>query len=199
MVSIPPGETAMTAAVLTDAPFRAEPTLGVAAGRVLALGGAVFGLSNLFQYGVQTGALGLHEAVLGLSWPVAVGTFLTGLAMLRRIGGEQGRRVAGWSRRVILLMLALAALMLAASFVQRDFTLMFWMTAASPAIYALIWTVAFLRTWRFNMALVGGVAAVGALGVVSRLGTPDAYLIQAATLSLAVLLPGLWLASGRRL
>ena len=189
----------MTAAVLTDTPSRSEPTLGVAAGRVLALGGAVFGLSNLFQYGVQSGALGLHEAVLGLSWPVAVGTFLISLAMLRRIGGEQGRRVAGWSRRIILLMLALAGAMLAAAFIQRDFTLMFWMTAVSPAVYALIWTAVFLRTWRFNMALLGGLAALGVLGVVSRLGTPDACLIQAATLSLVALLPGLWLASGRRL
>jgi hypothetical protein len=30
-------------------------------------------------------------------------------------------------------------------------------------------------------------------------GTPDQYLIQAATLALAALLPGLWLAFGRRL
>jgi hypothetical protein len=189
----------MTAAVLTASTFRAEPTLGVAAGRVLALAGAVFGLSNLFQYGVQSGALGLHEAVLGLTWPAAVGTFLVSLAMLRRAGGEQGRRVAGWSRRVILAMLALAAAMLVAAFVQRDFTLMFWMTAASPAVYALVWTVAFVRTWRVNMLLVAGVAALGALGVVARLGTPDASLIQAATLSLVALLPGLWLAFGRRL
>lgn len=189
----------MTAVVLTDTTFRSEPTLGVAAGRVMALAGAVFGSSNLFQYGVQSGALGLHEAVLGLSWPVAVGTFLVGLVLLRRIGGEQGRRVAGWSRRVIFAMLALAGALLVAAFVQGDFTLMFWMTAASPVVYALVWTVAFLRTWRFNMMLVGGLAALGALGVISRLGTPDAYLIQAATLSLVALLPGLWLAFGRRL
>lgn len=189
----------MTAAVLAPSPLRSEPALPVAAGRTLALAGTVFGLSNLFQYGVQSGALGLHPAVLSVSWPIAVGVFLVALARLRRPGGEAGRRVAGWSRAAILLMLSLAAVLLAASLVQRDFALMLWMTPATLSLYGAVWLIAFARARRPAMALLAGVAFAGAGAVIARLGTPDQFLLQAATLSFVALLPGIWLAFGRRL
>lgn len=189
----------MTAAVFDPSSFRSEPSLPVAAGRTLVLAGAVFGLSNLFQYGVQSGTLGLHPAVLGLSWPIAVGVFLVSLAQLRRAGGEAGRRVAGWSRRAIALMLTLAAVLLAVSFARQDFATMLWMTPAALTLYGGVWLIAFGRTFQLNMALLAGVALGGAGAVAARLGTPDQYLIQAATLSLVAFLPGLWLAFGRRL
>lgn len=189
----------MSTAALAQTPFRAEPTLPVAAGRTLALAGTVFGLSNLFQYGVQSGALGLHPAVLSLSWPIAVGVFLFALARLRRAGGEAGRRVAGWSRRAILLMLSLAAVLLAASLIGRDFALMLWMTPATLSLYGLVWSFALVRTRSPAMALLAGVAFAGAGAVIARIGTPDQFLLQAATLSLVAVLPGIWLAFGRRL
>ena len=48
----------MTATSIQSSSFAgSEPTLEVAVGRVLVLAGAVFGLSNLFQYGVYSGLL----------------------------------------------------------------------------------------------------------------------------------------------
>ncbi len=189
----------MTAAVLAspaaDAP---QPTLAVAAGRVLALAGTVFGLSNLFQYGVQSGLLHLHPAVLGLSWPITVGIFLFTLARLRRIGGDNGRRAAGWSRFGIAAMIGAALTLLAVSFVRQDFTTLFWMTPVSIGFYAAAWAIAAVRARRGWM-MAPALGALCAAGVaVSLLGTPAQYLVYALALFAFVLIPGAWLASGRK-
>lgn len=188
----------MTAAVLAPSPDQAPPTLAVAAGRVLALAGAAFGLANLFQYGVQSGLLHLHPAVLSLSWPITVGVFLFALARLRRIGGDNGRRAAVWSRFGIAAMIGAALTLLAVSFVRQDFTIMFWMTPVGIGLYAVAWATAAVRGrrgWMMAPAL-GAVCAVG--GAVSVLGTPQQYLVYAVALFAFVLIPGAWLASGRK-
>ena len=189
----------MTAAILTSpASGAARPTLAVAAGRVLALAGTVFGLSNLFQYGVQSGLLHLHPAVLGLSWPITVGVFLFTLARLRRVGGDNGRRAAAWSRFGILTMIAAALTLLVLSLVRQDFTTMFWMTPVGIGLYAVAWTTAAVRArrgWMIAPAL-GAFCAVGA--AISVLGTPTRYLVYAVALLAFVLIPGAWLASGRK-
>lgn len=188
----------MTAAVLASSPDQASPTLDVAAGRVLALAGAVFGLSNLFQYGVQSGLLHLHPVVLSLSWPIAVGVFLFALARLRRIGGDNGRRAASWSRFGIAAMVGAALTLLAVSFVRQDFATMFWMTPVGIGLYAVAWTTAAVRARRGWMTVpaLGALCAVG--GAVSVLGTPQQYLVYAVALFAFVLIPGAWLASGRK-
>lgn len=189
----------MTAAVLTpSAPLSAQPTLAVAAGRVLTLAGTVFGLSNLFQYGVQSGLLHLHPAVLGLSWPITIGVFFFVLARLRRSGGDNARRAGGWSRSGIAAMIAAALTLLAVSLIRQDFTTMFWMTPVSIGLYAVAWTVAAVRGRTLWMAVpaLGALCAVGA--AVAVLGTPTQYLVYALTLFTFVLVPGAWLASGRK-
>lgn len=189
----------MTAAALApSASLAPQPTLAVAAGRVLALAGTVFGLSNLFQYGVQSGLLHLHPAVLGLSWPITVAVFLITLAHLRRVGGDNGKRAAGWSRFGIAAMIGAALTLLAVSFVRQDFTTMFWMTPVGIGLYAVAWTTAAVRArrgWMMAPAL-GALCAVGA--AVSVLGTPAQYLVYAVALFAFVLIPGAWLASGRK-
>jgi hypothetical protein len=189
----------MTAsALVTPASSPSQPTLAVAAGRVLALAGTVFGLSNLFQYGVQSGLLHLHPAVLGLSWPVTVGLFLFALVRLRRIGGDNGRRAAVWSRIGVATMIGAALTLLAVSFVRQDFTTMFWMTPVGIGLYAAAWMIAAARArrgWMVAPAL-GALCAVGV--AVSVLGTPQQYLVYAVALFAFVLIPGAWLASGRK-
>lgn len=199
VIAIAIGNASMTAAVLTpSAAGLAQPTLAVAAGRVLALAGTVFGLSNLFQYGVQSGLLHLHPAVLGLSWPVTVGVFLFILARLRRSGGDNGRRAAGWSRFGIVAMITAALTLLAVSVIRQDFTTMFWMTPVGIGFYAVAWTTAAARARRGWMIVpaLGALCAVGA--AVSVLGTPTQYLVYACALFAFVLIPGAWLASGRK-
>ena len=190
----------MTATVFTPplSPAHGAPTLAVAAGRVLTLAGAVFGLSNLFQYGVQSGLLHLHPAVLGLSWPVTIGVFLFSLARLRRIGGDNGRRAAVWSRFGVAIMIGAALTLLAVSVARQDFTTMVWMTPVSIGLYAVAWTTAAIRArrgWMMAPAL-GALCAVGLTAAV--LGTPSQYLIYACALFAFVLIPGAWLASGRQ-
>lgn len=193
------GNAPMTAAVLASpASSPAQPTLAVAAGRVLTLAGTVFGLSNLFQYGVQSGVLHLHPAVLGLSWSITVGVFLFALARLRRIGGDNGRRAAVWSRFGVATMIGAALTLLAVSLVRQDFTTMFWMTPVGIGLYAVAWTAAAVRGrrgWMMAPAF-GALCAVGA--AVSVLGTPAQYLVYAVALFAFVLIPGAWLASGRK-
>ena len=187
----------MTAAVFA-ASSPAQPTLAVAAGRVLALAGTVFGLSNLFQYGVQSGLLHLHPAVLGLSWPVTIGVFLFSLARLRRIGGDNDRRAAVWSRFGVAIMIGAALTLLAVSVARQDFTTMVWMTPVGIGLYAVAWTTAAIRArrgWMMAPAL-GALSAAGA--IVAVLGTPSQYLIYACALFAFVLIPGAWLASGRK-
>ena len=189
----------MTAATRAFDEAAPAPTVAVCAGRVLVLAGLVFGTANLVQYGVRSGALGWHEATLGLNWLVAMGIFFPVLFRLRRIGGEAARRAAGWSRAAILTMVAAALALAAASAMTGDWSLMYWASVATLALYGLAWLVAFARARRSGMALIAATAFAGAAWVATRLGTPEQYLLQAATLGLVAVLPGLWLALGRRL
>lgn len=188
----------MTAAVLPAAPAASEPTLAVAAGRVLTLAGTVFGLANLFQYGVQSGLLHLHPAVLSLSWPTAVTVFLVTLFRLRRSGGAAGRRAAGWSRLGIAVTIGAALILLAVSILRQDFTTMFWMTPVGIGLYAVGWATAALRArrgWMVGPAL-GMLAAAGlAAALIDR---PLRSLVYACALFVFVLIPGAWLACGRK-
>lgn len=188
----------MTAAAFTAAPDPSAPTLAVAAGRVLTLAGAVFGLANLFQYGVQSGLLHLHPAVLSLSWPVALGVFFVTLARLRRIGGEAGRRAAVWSRIGVATTLGAALALLAVSILRQDFTTMFWMTPAGIGLYAVAWTLAAVRARRgWMMAPALGAFCAAGLSV-AVLDSPARGLVYACALFAFVLIPGAWLASGRK-
>lgn len=189
----------MTAATRSFDEAARAPTVVVCAGRVLVLAGLVFGTANLVQYGVRSGALGWHEATLGLNWLVALGVFFPVLFRLRRIGGEAARRAAGWSRAAILTMVAAALVLAAASAVIGDWTLMYWTSVATLALYGLVWLVAFGRARRPGLALIAATAFAGAAWVATRMGTPEQYLLQAVTLGLVAVLPGLWLAFGRRL
>lgn len=186
-----------TALSLVDTPT--GPPVAVCAGRVLLLAGAVFGAANLFQWGVLGGALPWHEATLGLNWLVAVGVFVVALVRLRTIGGEAARRAAGWSRAAVLLVVCIALALAGASAVTGDWGLMSWLSVVTLTLYGSAWMIAFGRTRRVAMALIAALAACGAAVVAARLGTADQYLLQAATLALVALLPGLWLAVGRRL
>ncbi len=189
----------MTAAAFTFDTSRSEPTVAVCAGRVLLLAGLTFGTANLVQWGILGGALDLHPALLGVNWAVAVAAFLTGLVQLRRTGGEAGRRVAGWSRIFVLAHLAAAAALAAVSYQTGDWGLMRWAAVAGLILYAVGWAVAAIRTGTRNMGALFLVALAGAAAAALLFGTPDQSLIQAITLALAALLPGLWLANGRRL
>ena len=189
----------MTAAAFTFDSPRSDTSLAVCAGRLLLLAGTVFGTANLFQWGVLSGALGLHPALLALNWAVAVGLFLTGIFRLRRRGGEAGRRVAGWSRAFILAHVGVALVLVAVSNAAGDWGLMRWNAVAGLTLYATGWAIAAIRTETPNMGVLFLVALGGASATAILFGTPDQYLIQSFTLGLAALLPGLWLASGRRL
>ena len=189
----------MTAAAFTFDPPRTDTSVAVRAGRLLLLAGVVFGAANLFQWGVLSGALGLHPAVLGFGWATAVGIFLTGLVRLRRSGGEAARRVAGWSQAFILAQLGVALALAVVSNAAGDWGLMRWNAVAGLALYAVGWAVAAIRTETPNMGVLFLVALGGAAVAAMLFGTPDQSLIQACTLALAALLPGLWLAFGRRL
>lgn len=189
----------MTAAALTFDTPRPDPTVAICAGRILLLAGLAFGAANLVQWGILGGALDLHPAMLGVSWAVAVGGFLIGSARLRRIGSDAGRRVAGWSRAFILAHLGVALALAAVSYAAGDWGLMRWNAVAGLTLYAVAWAVAAIRTETSNMGVLFLVALGGAVAAAMLLGTPDQYLIQACSLTLVALLPGLWLALGRRL
>lgn len=189
----------MSAVTFDLAASRAAPTVSVCAGRVLLLAGLTFGAANLLQWGVMSGALDWHPAVLALSWPVAVGAFLIGVARLRRVGGEAGQRVGGWSRIAIMILIGSALALAGLSVVTGDWELMRWTSAVGLTLYGVAWTVAAARTGSINMVAMAAVAFVGVAAMALRFGTPDQYLIYACALALAALLPGLWLALGRRL
>jgi hypothetical protein len=189
----------MTAAAFTFETSRPYASAAVCAGRLLLLAGSVFGAANLFQWGVLSGALDLHPAFLGLNWAVAVSVFITGLFRLRRTGGEAARGVAGWSRAFILAHVGVALALAAVSYAAGDWGLMRWNAVAGLTLYATGWAIAAIRTETPNMGALFLVALAGAAAGALLYGTPDQYLIQACTLALAALLPGLWLAFGRRL
>lgn len=184
----------MTATPIQTSSFAgSEPTLQVAVGRVLVLAGAVFGLSNLFQYGVYSGLLNLHPAVLGLSWPIAVTVFIVGLMRLRKSGGAAGKCSARWSRLGILTMVASALALLGLSVVQQDFSLMYWMTPVGMGIYAIAWGTAAVRTRRSWMAAQAiGAATIAGL-TVTLLGTPEQYLFYAIGLFAFAFAPGIFM------
>ncbi|WP_332677154.1 hypothetical protein [Brevundimonas sp.] len=189
----------MSAVAFDLAATRPLPTVPVCAGRILALAGVTFGAANLIQWGVMSGALGWHPAALGLSWPVAVGVFLTGLFRLRRAGGEAGRRVAGWSRLAILIHIGAALALAGLSVATGDWEMMRWTSAVGLGLYGFAWTLAAARAGNLNMAALAAAAFAGVAGIALRFGTPDPYLIYACALALVALIPGLWLALGRRL
>ena len=189
----------MTPAALAFDTPRPEPTVAVCAGRILLLAGLAFGTANLVQWSILSGTLDLHPAMLGVNWAVAVGVFLFGLVRLRRIGGEAGRRVAGWSRVFVLAHLGGALSLAAASVSTGDWGLMRWNAVAGLTFYAAGWAIAAIRTASPNMGVLFIVALAGAAGAAALVGTPDQYLIHASALALAALMPGLWLAFGRRL
>jgi hypothetical protein len=189
----------MTAAAFTFDTSRPDTSVAVCAGRLLLPAGSVFGAANLFQWGVLSGALDLHPALLALNWAVAVGVFLTGLIRLRRIGGEAARTVAGWSRAFILALVGVALVLAVVSNAAGDWGLMRWNPVAGLTLYATGWAIAAIRTETPNMGVLFLVALGGTAGAAILFGTPDQYLIQAGALTLAASLPGLWLAFGRRL
>lgn len=189
----------MTATTLTFAVPAREPTLAICAGRVLALAGTTFGAANMIQWGILGGALPWHPAVLSVTWPAAIAVFFVVLFRLRRAGGETARRVAGWSRKAILIQIGVALALLGASAATGNWDLMRWTSVVGLSLYGLAWAVAAMRTAGPNMGLVSLTAFTGVAGMVARIGAPDQYLIHALALGLVALLPGLWLASGRRL
>jgi len=189
----------MTAAAFTFDTARPDTSAAACAGRLLLLAGSVFGAANLFQWGVLSGALDLHPAFLALNWAVAVGVFITGLVRLRRIGGDAARGVAGWSRAFVLALVGVALALAVVSNAAGDWGLMRWNSVAGLLLYATGWGIAAVRTGTPNMGVLCLVALGGVAAGALLFGTPEQYLIQACTLALAALLPGLWLAFGRRL
>lgn len=186
-----------TTALSSTIPLPAEPTLAVAAGCNLVAAGIVFGLANLFQYGVVSGALGLHPAVLSISWPLAVGLFLTVLFRLRRSGGAAAKRAATWSRLAVLAQAGAALTLLAASFVSGDWRLMTATSAVAMTLHGGAWLTATLRGGRPWMAAIALGCFATAGGILLVMGTPTSYLAQAGGLFAFALVPGLLLASGR--
>lgn len=175
----------------------AEPTLAVAAGRNLIAAGTVFGLANLFQWGVLSGAFHLHPAMLSLSWPVAVTVFILTVRRLRGLGGEPARRAAAWSRWGIAAQIATALVLVGISAVMQDWELMRWMSPIGLVFYALAYGVAVVRGGPRWLAGVGLGALVAAGGVAGLVGTPAQYLAYASGLFAFALLPGLALGLGR--
>lgn len=174
-----------------------QQTLAVAAGRNLIAAGAIFGAANLFQWGVMSGALHLHPAILSLSWPVAVAGFIIIVRRLRRAGGDPALRAAAWSRGAILLQIATAMSLAAVSGLTQNWALMMWMSPVGLAFYSAAWAIA---AFRGGPAWAGGVALGalgGALGVASLVGTPMQYFAYGCGLVCAALIPGLMLVFGR--
>ncbi len=186
-----------TAAIAPSLSSPSEPTLPVAAGRTLMAAGAVFGAANLFQFGVMSGALGLHPATLSLSWPVAVAVFLTLLFRLRRSGGEAARRAGQWSRYAILTQIGAALVLLGLSLATGDWGWMRATAVVGMSLYGVVWGIAAARTSRLWMALVAGGCLMTAAGIALLLGSPAQYLAYAIGLFLFILTPGFILASGR--
>lgn len=166
-------------------------SLAVAAGRNLIAAGSIFAVANAVQWAIMSGALDLHPAVLSLTWPIAVGTFLVILRQLRAAGGEAGRRTAAWSRVAILSQIGAALVLVAASAATGQWGLMMWTSVVGLALYAIAWGIAAVRTRR---AWIGGVA-LGCLcaagGVATLVGTPSQYLAYACGLLVFAFMPGL--------
>ncbi|CAN5137620.1 hypothetical protein BH09PSE1_BH09PSE1_24910 [soil metagenome] len=174
-----------------DAQVGPEIPLAVAGGRTLILAGAVFGLANLTQWAIMSGALHVSQAFLALIWPVAVGVFILALRRLRRHGGEAALRAAVWSRIAIFSQIGAALALAVLSGVTGHWTLMMWMSVVGLGFYAVAWSIAAVRTrtiWIGGVAL-GCLCAAG--GVAQLVGTPAQYLAYACGLAAFVLVPGL--------
>lgn len=188
----------MTAATLaTPRTVESPISLPVAAGRNLMAAGAVFGAANLFQFGVMSGALGLHPAALSLSWPIAVAVFLTVLLRLRRSGGEAARRAGQWSRYAVLAQIGAALTLLAISLATRDWGWMRATPVVGMGLYGTVWAIAAVRSRRPWMGIVAGGCLMTAVALALLLGTPTQYLAYAIGLFVFILAPGVLLASGR--
>ena len=107
--------------------------------------------------------------------------------------------MAGWSRTAILIQIGAGLGLLGVSAATGDWGLMRWTSAVGLTLYGFAWAVAAARTGTANMAVVALTAFAGVAAMALRFGKPDQYLIHACALALAALLPGLWLALGRRL
>lgn len=187
----------MTSTTLDLSPSATSPTLAVSAGRNMIAAGAIFASANLFQWGVMSGALHLHPAMLSLSWPVAVAAFLIILRRLRAAGGPAAIRAAAWSRWAILGQIAIAVTLAGASALTRNWGLMMWMSPIGLAVYGLAYGVAVLRggpKWLAGVAL-GALIASG--GIALLVGTPAQYLAYASGLVAFTLIPGVALALSR--
>ena len=177
--------------------FSTQPALGVAAGRNLIAAGAIFGAANLFQWGVLSGVLHLHPALLSLTWPVAVTAFILIVRRLRNAGGAAALRAASWSRWAILAQIAAAVTLAVGSGLTQNWALMMWMSPIGLAFYGAAWAIA---AFRGGAGWMGGVALGalgGAVGVAQLVGTPEQYLAYACGLVCAALIPGVALAFGR--
>ncbi|WGM32352.1 hypothetical protein [Brevundimonas sp. NIBR11] len=188
----------MTAATLdTPVAQSGQPTLAVAAGRNLIAAGSIFGAANLFQWGVLSGALHLHPALLALSWPVAVTVFIVTVRRLRSLGGQHAIRAASWSRWSIAAQIAAALSLAAASGLTGNWELMRWMSPIGLGFYGVAFAVAVARggpKWLGGLALGSFIAAAG---VAQLVGTPQQYLAYAGGLVAFALIPGAILAFGR--
>jgi len=188
----------MTTASIDDSRhLSAAPTLAMAAGRNLIAAGAIFGSANLIQWGILSGALHLHPAMLSLVWPIAVGLFIFSVRRLRSIGGPAAIRAATWSRWAILVQIAAAVSLAGLSVVMQDWALMMWMSPIGLVFYGVAWQVAMLRGGRAWMGALALGAAASAGGVALLVGTPTQYLAYAMGLFAFALVPGLMLALTR--
>ena len=168
-----------------------EISLAVAAGRNLIAAGSIFAVANAVQWAIMSGSIDLHPAVLSLTWPIAVGTFLVILRQLRAAGGAAGRRTAVWSRFAILSQIGAALALVAASATTGQWGLMMWTSVVGLALYGVAWAIAAVRTrktWIGAVAL-GCLCAAG--GVATLVGTPGQYLAYACGLIAFAFLPGL--------
>lgn len=175
----------------------ARPTLAVAAGRNLIAAGTIFAAANLFQWGVLSGALHLHPAMLSFSWPVAVTLFIVLVRRLRSLGGEPAIRAASWSRWSVLAQIGAALSLAAASALLHDWELMRWMSPVGLGFYGLAFSIAVVRggpKW-LGAAALG--AFIAAWGVALLVGTPGQYLAYAGGLIAFAVIPGAALAFGR--
>lgn len=151
----------------------------------------MFGLANLTQWAIMSGALHISQAFLGLIWPVAVGLFIAILRKLRSLGGEAARRTAVWSRIAIFSQIGTAVALAIVSGVTGHWVLMMWMSVVGMAFYGLAWAIAAART---RTVWIGGIALgcfCAAGGVAQLVGTPAQYLAYACGLVAFTLVPGL--------
>lgn len=186
-----------TAALSSSRPTPPAWTAQQAVGRVLTASGLAFGSANLFQWGIISGVLPLHPAWLSLSWPVALAVFFSVLIRVRRNPSPGARTAGRWSRSAIMVQLAIVAALLTVSAATGHWATMAWATVTTPALYAVAWGVATVRTRRAVYALPVVAGLAGAAAIALLLGTPSQYLASAVTSLFTALIPGLLLITAR--